>query len=204
MHAYCNAITKRLDKLADYPINPHIVLLGMCMCAGTDEEARRRAEGDQIILLHKARRNSHAHICERLELFAKEVMPELHADEPAHQAWKAMVMAGEIQLEEIDPAPFRDRFGAQTVPKITVPAGMAQGSSSPARRDLTRKHYQVLAARRSPGVQRRRQVPSGFRRGLMRRQLAVTTPGCTRAVVTFLTRRSQHFVYVNHCLRMQH
>ena len=43
--AYYNAITKRLDKLADYPINPDMALVSYFMCAKTDEEARRRAEG---------------------------------------------------------------------------------------------------------------------------------------------------------------
>ena len=66
---------------------------------------------DQIILLTQAGKKPHAHLCESLELFAKEVMPEFHDMEPAHQAWKQKVLAGEIQLEEIDTQPFRDRFG---------------------------------------------------------------------------------------------
>ncbi|MEQ9123210.1 MAG: LLM class flavin-dependent oxidoreductase, partial [Alphaproteobacteria bacterium] len=45
VHAYYNSITKRLDKLADYQINPNIALVSYFMCAKTDEEARRRAEG---------------------------------------------------------------------------------------------------------------------------------------------------------------
>src|SRR6202167_820838 len=45
VHAYYNAITKRLEKLADYPANPNIALVSMFMCARTDEEARAKAEG---------------------------------------------------------------------------------------------------------------------------------------------------------------
>ena len=45
VHAYYNAITKRLDRLADYPINPNIALVSMFMCARTDEEARAKADG---------------------------------------------------------------------------------------------------------------------------------------------------------------
>ena len=45
VHAYYNGITKRLDKLADYPINPNIALVSMFMCAQTDEEARAKADG---------------------------------------------------------------------------------------------------------------------------------------------------------------
>ena len=45
VHAYYNAITKRLKRLADYAINPNIALVSFFMCAKTDEEASRRADG---------------------------------------------------------------------------------------------------------------------------------------------------------------
>ena len=45
VHAYYNAITRRLDRLADYPVNPNIALVSMFMCAPTDEEARAKADG---------------------------------------------------------------------------------------------------------------------------------------------------------------
>ena len=61
---------------------------------------------DQVILLNQAGRNTHEDICSSLELFAREVMPEFHADEPAHQAWKRGVLSGEIELEEIDTKPY--------------------------------------------------------------------------------------------------
>jgi alkanesulfonate monooxygenase SsuD/methylene tetrahydromethanopterin reductase-like flavin-dependent oxidoreductase (luciferase family) len=61
---------------------------------------------DQVILLNQAGRNRHEHICEALELFAEHVMPEFHAMEPDHQTWKSSVLAGEIELDEIDTAPF--------------------------------------------------------------------------------------------------
>src|SRR6202000_3446115 len=70
----------------------------------------RSSHIDQVILLNQAVRNSHEHICESLELFAREVMPEFQQD-VEHEAWKAGVMAGDIQLEEIDTAAFTDRYG---------------------------------------------------------------------------------------------
>ncbi|MBV8336896.1 MAG: LLM class flavin-dependent oxidoreductase, partial [Alphaproteobacteria bacterium] len=70
---------------------------------------------DQVILLNQAGNNTHEHICESLELFAREVMPEFHAYEPAQQAWKRQVLAREIELDEIDTAPFRDRYGPNSV-----------------------------------------------------------------------------------------
>jgi alkanesulfonate monooxygenase SsuD/methylene tetrahydromethanopterin reductase-like flavin-dependent oxidoreductase (luciferase family) len=187
VHAYYNAFTKRMDKLTDYQPNPNMALVSYFMCAKTDEEARRRADGipffqfalrfysadrigksrerpapgtvnlwaeyeawkhnnpeaharalsggligspetirnrlrkfetshvDQIILLNQAGKNAHEHICESLELFAKEVMPEFHANEPAHQAWKQKVLHREIELEEIDTTPYRERFSPNSV-----------------------------------------------------------------------------------------
>jgi alkanesulfonate monooxygenase SsuD/methylene tetrahydromethanopterin reductase-like flavin-dependent oxidoreductase (luciferase family) len=170
VHAYYNAYTKRLEKLADYQTNANIAVVCAFMCAKTDEEAIRRSEGwtffqftlgfyakqgaiapgsvdlwqeylkwkespsgrgpkqtgligspetirqrlrkfessgvDQVILLNQAGNNTHEHICESLELFAKEVMPEFQAREEEHQQWKAQVLSGEIQLEEIDTQPF--------------------------------------------------------------------------------------------------
>lgn len=192
VHAYYNAMTKRLDRLADYPVNPNIALVSMFMCAPTDEEARARADGitffqfalrfygtaevanaapgsfnvweeyvrwrdanpaavekamaggligspetirkklrafedshiDQVILLNQAGRNTHEDICDSLELFAREVMPEFHANIPAHEAWKAKVMAGEIELEEIDTQQFANRYGnvAVELPREAAPA----------------------------------------------------------------------------------
>jgi len=57
---------------------------------------------DQIILLNQAGKNTHADICSSLELFAAEVMPEFHAMEPDHQTWKAEILAGERQLDDVD------------------------------------------------------------------------------------------------------
>jgi alkanesulfonate monooxygenase SsuD/methylene tetrahydromethanopterin reductase-like flavin-dependent oxidoreductase (luciferase family) len=45
VHAYYNAYTKQLDKLAAYKTNPNIAIVSAFMCAETDEEAIRRSEG---------------------------------------------------------------------------------------------------------------------------------------------------------------
>jgi luciferase family oxidoreductase group 1 len=73
---------------------------------GSPETIRRRlrefeATGvDQVILLNQAGRTTHADICESLEMFAREVMPEFQAREPLHQQWKADVLAGRIPLQD--------------------------------------------------------------------------------------------------------
>ena len=45
VHAYYNAYTKRLEKLADYQTNPNIAVVCGFMCCETDEEALRKADG---------------------------------------------------------------------------------------------------------------------------------------------------------------
>jgi hypothetical protein len=84
----------------------------------------RTSHIDQVILLNQAGKNSHEHICESLELFASEVMPEFR-DDPEHDAWKAGVMSGAIQLEEIDTEAFTDRYG-----KLAVSVTPAKSASA--------------------------------------------------------------------------
>ena len=64
---------------------------------------------DQVILLNQAGKNTHEDICSSLSLFADEVMGEFHDREPAHQEWKQSVLAGEIEMDEIDTTPFAAR-----------------------------------------------------------------------------------------------
>ena len=45
VHAYYNSFVKRQQKLADYQSNCNIAMVSYFMCAETDEEARRRADG---------------------------------------------------------------------------------------------------------------------------------------------------------------
>jgi alkanesulfonate monooxygenase SsuD/methylene tetrahydromethanopterin reductase-like flavin-dependent oxidoreductase (luciferase family) len=66
---------------------------------------------DQVVLLNQAGRNTHEDICESLELFAREVMPEFQAAHPRHLEWKQRVLNREIDLEEIDTTAFQTRFG---------------------------------------------------------------------------------------------
>jgi alkanesulfonate monooxygenase SsuD/methylene tetrahydromethanopterin reductase-like flavin-dependent oxidoreductase (luciferase family) len=183
--AYYNEFVKRQEKLADYATNPNIALVSGFMCASTDEEAMRRADGwtffqfalrfysthgpvepgtvnlwneyqawkdsdagkkarrsgligspdtirqklrkfeeshiDQVILLNQAGNNTHEDICSSLELFAREVMPEFHANEARHAAWKRAVLAREIDLPEVDVA----QFAAANMARPTLPPAAA-------------------------------------------------------------------------------
>ena len=88
---------------------------------GSPETIRRKLRRfrlsriDQVILLNQAGRNTHQDICDSLELFAEEVMPEFHANIPAHEAWKKDVLAGRTHLEEIETEQFTARYGAKAV-----------------------------------------------------------------------------------------
>jgi hypothetical protein len=103
----------------DNPENAERALSGGLI--GSPETIRRKLRKfeasniDQVILLNQAGRNSHADICASLEQFAAEVMPEFHANIGEHEKWKAGVMAGEIELEEIDTVPFQQRYGDKAV-----------------------------------------------------------------------------------------
>jgi luciferase family oxidoreductase group 1 len=173
VHAYYNAFTKTQALLTAHATNPNIAIVAGFMCAPTDEEAARLADGwtffqfclafygkhgpvapgsislwqeyeawrgsaegksaggvsligspatlrkrleefeashiDQIILLNQAGKTSHKAICDSLELFAQEVMPEFKARDAQHQAWKREVLDGRLELAEIDTTPYMKR-----------------------------------------------------------------------------------------------
>ncbi len=72
-------------------------------CIGTPDDARRhlltmqKAGVDQTIFLQQAGRNSHKNICSSLELFAGEVMAELHAHEAEREAAKQAELAPYVE-----------------------------------------------------------------------------------------------------------
>jgi alkanesulfonate monooxygenase SsuD/methylene tetrahydromethanopterin reductase-like flavin-dependent oxidoreductase (luciferase family) len=75
---------------------------------GTPEQLRQKlrkfeqSHVDQVILLNQAGKNRHEDICASLELFAAEVMSEFQERDGEQQDWKRRVLAGEIELEDID------------------------------------------------------------------------------------------------------
>ena len=79
---------------------------------------------DQVVLLNQAGRNTHEHICESLELFAKEVMPEFQGAHPELLKWKERVLNREIDLEEIDTSAFTDRYGGTMKALTPTPAAV--------------------------------------------------------------------------------
>jgi hypothetical protein len=70
---------------------------------GAPADARRHiaqleaAGVDQLIFIQQAGRNSHQHICDSLELFAAEVMPQFTRNEAEREAAKAAELAPYIE-----------------------------------------------------------------------------------------------------------
>lgn len=65
---------------------------------------------DQVMFVTQAGRNRHEHICEALELFATEVMPEFHANIPQHEEWKQGVLGGDIVLEDLNAEQYTQKY----------------------------------------------------------------------------------------------
>jgi hypothetical protein len=70
---------------------------------GTPDQIRKLLKGyqeagvDQVIFVSQAGKNKHEHICESLELFAKEVMPDLHEGEEEREQKKMERLAPAIE-----------------------------------------------------------------------------------------------------------
>ncbi len=91
-----NAVEGYLEKAASYGDRYSSAI-------GNPGDARRHiaelaATGvDQLIFIQQAGRNQHEHICESLELFADQVMPEFHAGEAERLAVKEAELAPSIE-----------------------------------------------------------------------------------------------------------
>jgi alkanesulfonate monooxygenase SsuD/methylene tetrahydromethanopterin reductase-like flavin-dependent oxidoreductase (luciferase family) len=93
---------------------------------GTPDQLRELIRGyedagvDQMIFVSQAGRNQHEHICESLELFATEVMPEFHEHEDEREKAKLerLAPAMEAALARRQPARVAD-------PSYVVGAAMA-------------------------------------------------------------------------------
>ncbi|MEQ1888790.1 MAG: LLM class flavin-dependent oxidoreductase [Alphaproteobacteria bacterium] len=92
---YLKARGDRTEKVIAEAKEPNFPKTGI----GTPDDMKKHLRAfqevgiDQVIFLQQAGRNKHAHICESLELFAKEVMPEFKADAAARLAKKQAELA---------------------------------------------------------------------------------------------------------------
>lgn len=96
---YIRARGNRTQEVVDAAKRADAIATGI----GTPDDMRahlrafQNAGVDQVIFMQQAGRNKHAHICESLELFAKEVMPEFKAELAAREAKKQAELAPYIE-----------------------------------------------------------------------------------------------------------
>ena len=96
---YIRARGNRTQEVIDAAKRADAIATGI----GTPDDMRahlrafQNAGVDQVIFMQQAGRNKHEHICESLELFAKEVMPEFKAEVAAREAKKQAELAPYIE-----------------------------------------------------------------------------------------------------------
>jgi alkanesulfonate monooxygenase SsuD/methylene tetrahydromethanopterin reductase-like flavin-dependent oxidoreductase (luciferase family) len=98
-HDYITARGNRTQEVIDAAKRADTYVSGI----GTPDDIRSHIKAfqdvgvDQVIFLQQAGRNKHEHICEALELFAAEVMPEFKAEAAEREARKAKDLAPYIE-----------------------------------------------------------------------------------------------------------
>jgi alkanesulfonate monooxygenase SsuD/methylene tetrahydromethanopterin reductase-like flavin-dependent oxidoreductase (luciferase family) len=85
---------------------------------------------DQVIFLQQAGHNRHEHICESLELFAAEVMPEFHQGEAEREAAKAKDLSPFIE-RALERKPRMAPLERDQVPVVKASVKRAQVSGEP-------------------------------------------------------------------------
>ncbi|MAU62538.1 LLM class flavin-dependent oxidoreductase [Parvibaculum sp.] len=96
---YIKARGNRTQEVIDAAKRAEAIATGI----GTPDDMRAHLRAfqdagvDQVIFMQQAGRNKHEHICESLELFAKEVMPEFKAEVAAREARKREELAPYIE-----------------------------------------------------------------------------------------------------------
>jgi alkanesulfonate monooxygenase SsuD/methylene tetrahydromethanopterin reductase-like flavin-dependent oxidoreductase (luciferase family) len=84
-------------------------------CVGTPDQIRHLLRGyadagvDQVIFVSQAGKNRHEDICEAMEIFAKEVMPEFHDGEEEREAAKLRRLEPAIEAALARRSPPRQR-----------------------------------------------------------------------------------------------
>ena len=91
-------------------------------------------------------------------------MPDFHGREPEHQAWKSAVLAGELQLDEIDTEPYNLVTNQTPASKLKdkgiSPAEAAVAAPLPPSPNLTERSLRRDGAgRRRDGSRRRALYP---------------------------------------------
>jgi alkanesulfonate monooxygenase SsuD/methylene tetrahydromethanopterin reductase-like flavin-dependent oxidoreductase (luciferase family) len=117
---------------------------GVDGCIGTPDDLREQlrtfavAGVDQVIFIQQSGRNRHEHICESLELFAREVMPEFKRAEPERIARKQAELAPFIEAARAR-KPARPPLDSANIPVVKAYGRrIAERSGIPLTHDIPR------------------------------------------------------------------
>src|SRR5579883_2600088 len=127
---------------------------------GTPEEMRRHLRGfqeagvDQTVFIQQGGKNKHEHICEALELFAAEVMPEFKEKEAERIARKNEELAPYVQ------AAFQRKQWLRELGDDEIPTYSAYGNNVAEQPDLSK--LPEAQRRRAEAMRRLRELVRGF------------------------------------------
>jgi alkanesulfonate monooxygenase SsuD/methylene tetrahydromethanopterin reductase-like flavin-dependent oxidoreductase (luciferase family) len=118
---------------------------------GTPEMMRTHLRGfaaagvDQVAFIQQGGRNKHEHICEALELFAAEVMPEFKADAEARESKKAAELAPFIEAA-LARKPRMKALADDEIPNlVALGRQIAQTAQGPEAEEARKRWSQVSA-----------------------------------------------------------
>lgn len=98
-------------------------------------EQLQTAGVDQVILMQQAGRNQHEHICESLEIFSKQVLPELSRGREEREARKAEELAPYIEAA-LARKPRMQPLADSEIPVVRASVAKARVNQGTATRDL--------------------------------------------------------------------
>lgn len=124
---YIRARGNRTQEVIDAAARAEAIATGI----GTPDDMRahlrafQSAGVDQVIFMQQAGRNRHDHICQSLELFAAEVMPEFKAEAAAREERKARELAPYIEAA-LARKPWMKPLADSDIPVVKASVAKAQ------------------------------------------------------------------------------
>jgi alkanesulfonate monooxygenase SsuD/methylene tetrahydromethanopterin reductase-like flavin-dependent oxidoreductase (luciferase family) len=118
---------------------------------GTPETMRKHLRGfaesgvDQVAFIQQGGRNRHEHICEALELFSREVMPEFKEHEAARQKRKAEEFAPYVEKAFARKQKMRELKDDEIPTVIALGRQIAQQATTPAEQQARRAFSETSA-----------------------------------------------------------
>lgn len=118
---------------------------------GTPDTMRKHLRGfaesgvDQVAFIQQGGRNKHEHICEALELFARDVMPEFKEHEAARQKRKAEELAPYVEKAFARKQKMRELRDDEIPTVVALGRQVAQQTATPAEQQARRAFSEASA-----------------------------------------------------------